>query len=134
ELRHMLATALTMDRPTALRYPRGNGYGVPARKVHEPLAVGRAQVLRQGADGLVWAAGTMATEALRAAERLATEGGASVTVVDARFVKPLDRELLASQVKQGIRVMTVEENALAGGFGSAVMEEVAALGVSGVAF
>jgi len=134
ELRHLLATALTLERPMAIRYPRGNGYGVPVRSIEEPLPLGRAEVLREGPAGLIWAVGTMATEALRAADRLASEGGAELTVVDARFVKPLDRDLLASQVKPGSRVMTVEENALAGGFGSAVMEEVAALAVPGVVF
>jgi 1-deoxy-D-xylulose-5-phosphate synthase len=107
---------------------------VPVRSIEEPLPLGRAEVLREGPAGLIWAAGTMATEALRAADRLASEGGAELTVVDARFVKPLDRDLLASQLQPGSRVMTVEENALAGGFGSAVMEEVAALGMPGVVF
>lgn len=134
ELRHLLATALRLECPVAIRYPRGSAYGVPPRIIEEPLPLGRAEVLREGADGLIWAAGTMANQALRAADRLATEGGCSLTVVDARFIKPLDRDLLASQVRPGCRIMTVEENALAGGFGSAVMEEVASLGIPGVVF
>jgi 1-deoxy-D-xylulose-5-phosphate synthase len=89
-------------------------------------------VLRSGRDGLVWAIGTMATEALRAAERLMTEDGLDLTVVNARFVKPLDAELIAAQVRPGARIMTVEENALAGGFGSAVEEVVAGLKVPDV--
>ena len=80
----------------------------------------RPRCCASGRDGLVWAIGTMATEALRAAERLAAEGGPDLTVVNARFVKPLDVELLAAQLRPGARLMTVEENALAGGFGSAV--------------
>jgi len=81
----------------------------------------------------VWAIGTMASEALRAAERLASETGLDLTVVNARFVKPLDTELLAAQIRPGSRLMTVEENALAGGFGSAVEETVMALRVPDVA-
>ena len=133
ELRHMLATALDCGKPAAVRYPRGNGFGVKMEGPPRPLPVGRAEVLREGRDGLVWAIGTLATEARRAAERLAGEGGPDLTVVNARFVKPLDTELLASQLAPGRRLMTVEENALAGGFGAAVMEAIAALGVRDVA-
>ena len=133
ELRHMLATALASDRPAALRYPRGNGYGVPMVGPPRALPVGKAEVLRTGRDGLVWAIGTMASEALRAAGRLASETGLDLTVVNARFVKPLDTELLAAQIRPGSRLMTVEENALAGGFGSAVEETVMALRVPDVA-
>jgi 1-deoxy-D-xylulose-5-phosphate synthase len=132
ELRHMLATALAHGRPAALRYPRGNGYGVAMSGPPRPLPIGKAEGLRRGKDGLVWAVGTMAMEALTAAERLASEGGLDLTVVNARFVKPLDVELLAAQVRPGSRLMTVEENALAGGFGAAVLEAVAALGVGNV--
>jgi 1-deoxy-D-xylulose-5-phosphate synthase len=134
ELRQMLATALAWNGPAALRYPRGQGFGVPCEGAVQPLPVGKAEVLRTGRDGLVWAIGTVATEALATAERLAASGGPDLTVVNARFVKPLDTELLASQVAPGMRVMTVEENALAGGFGSAVMEAVAALGIPNVTF
>ena len=132
ELRHMLATALAAGRPVALRYPRGNGYGVAMDAPPRALPIGKAEVLRHGRDGLVWAIGTMASEALFAAERLAAEAGPDLTVVNARFVKPLDVELLAAQLRPGVRLMTVEENALAGGFGSAVEEAVAALKVSDV--
>ncbi len=133
ELRHMLATALVQNRPAALRFPRGNGYGVDMSGAPRPLPVGKAEGLRRGRDGVVWAVGTMASEALSAAGRLAAEGGPDLTVVNARFVKPLDVELLAAQLHPGSRLMTVEENALAGGFGSAVMEAVASLKVPGVA-
>ena len=134
ELRHMLATALSSALPAAVRYPRGNGYGVPMDGPPRVLPVGKAEVLRHGPAGFIWAIGTMASEALRAAQRLAVEGGPDLTVVNARFVKPLDVELLAAQVKPGARVMAVEENALAGGFGAAVMEAVETLGMAGVAF
>jgi 1-deoxy-D-xylulose-5-phosphate synthase len=134
ELRHMLATALSSALPAAVRYPRGNGYGVPMDGPPRVLPVGKAEVLRQGPDGFIWAIGTMASEALRAAQRLAAESGPDLTVVNARFVKPLDVGLLAAQVRAGARVMTIEENALAGGFGAAVMEAVETLGMAGVAF
>jgi 1-deoxy-D-xylulose-5-phosphate synthase len=132
ELRHMLATALAHNRASALRYPRGNGYGAPMEGPPRPLPIGKAEVLRSGKDGLVWAIGTMATDALNAAQRLANEGGPDLTVVNARFVKPLDVELLSAQLRPGARLMTVEENALAGGFGSAVMEAAATLKVPDV--
>ena len=134
ELRHMLATGLALDRPSAVRYPRGNGVGRQLTAPPQPLPVGRAEVLREGADGAIWAIGTVALDALAAAERLAGAGGPDLAVVNARFVKPLDVELLARQVRPGSAVMTVEENALAGGFGAAVMEEVEKLGVVGVRF
>lgn len=132
ELRHMLATALAYPGPVALRYPRGTGYGVPLDEPPRLLPMGRAEVLRQGTDGAIWAIGTAAQEAWRAAERLAGEGGPELTVVNARFVKPLDLELLAQHAVGGASLMTVEENALAGGFGSAVGEAITALGVTGV--
>jgi 1-deoxy-D-xylulose-5-phosphate synthase len=132
ELRNLLATALACNRPAALRYPRGSGYGVPLLGAPRPLPIGKAEVLRRGVDGHVWAIGTMATEALRAANRLGAEGGPDLTVVNARFVKPLDIELLADQLRPGARLMTVEENTVTGGFGSAVMEAVAPLKVRDV--
>ncbi len=133
ELRHLLATALACNRPAALRYPRGTGYGVATAGAPIPLPVGKAEVLRRGMDGLIWAIGTMASEALAAADRLAAEDGPDLTVVNARFAKPLDAGLLGEQLRPGARLLTVEENALAGGFGSAVMEAVAAAKVRDVA-
>ncbi len=134
ELRHMLATALALDRPAALRYPRGSGVGAAREGAPRALAVGKAEVMREGEDGLLWAIGTLAREAHAAAAQLAAQDGADLTVVNARFVKPLDVDLLAAQVRPGSRVMTVEENALAGGFGAAVMEAVEQLGVENVRF
>ncbi len=133
QLRRMLATALAHSGPAALRYPRGSAWAAPLEEPAEPLPLGKAEVLREGHDGFVWAVGTMAVVALRAADRLSAEGGPDLTVVDARFVKPLDVELLASQMRPGARLLTVEENALAGGFGSAVAEALVDRGISGVA-
>ncbi len=134
ELQHMLATCLASDHPTALRYPRGNGYGVPLDTEFRPLPVGKAEVLRRGRHGAVWAIGSTVVPTLEAAERLAKEG-VELTVVNARFVKPLDRELLRSQVEQlgaGARLATVEEHVVAGGFGSALLEALAEMELSGV--
>jgi 1-deoxy-D-xylulose-5-phosphate synthase len=135
ELQHMLATAIAQDHPTAVRYPRGNGVGVPLDAEFRQLPLGKAEVLRRGRHGLIWAVGTSVPPALEAAERLAREG-TELTVVNARFVKPLDRELLKAQLEQlgvaGARLATVEEHVVAGGFGSAVTEALAELELHGV--
>lgn len=129
ELRSLVATALTTGHPTAVRYPRGAGHGVALDPEPKLLPVGKGEVLRVGKDGVVFAIGDPVLPALAAAERLAAEGGASLSVVNARWVKPLDTELVAQFVKPGTRVFTVEENAVAGGFGSAVSEALDALGI-----
>jgi 1-deoxy-D-xylulose-5-phosphate synthase len=129
ELRHLVATALASDHPTAIRYPRGAGLGVAMDPEAKVLPVGKGEVLRVGKDGVVFAIGDPVVPAWKAAERLAKEGGPSLTVVNARWVKPLDRELLAQFVKKGTKVLTVEENQLAGGFGSAVAEALEDIGV-----
>ena len=130
ELRHLLATAIASGRPTAIRYPRGAGRGVALDAEPKVLPIGKGEVLRVGKDGVVVAVGEPVLPALKAAERLAAEGGASLTVINARWVKPLDTELLAQLVKPGAPVFTVEENAVAGGFGSAVSEALDELGLA----
>ena len=135
ELQHMLATALEQPHPTALRYPRGNGVGVPLDAEFRQLPIGKAEVLRRGRHGAVWAIGSTVYPTLEAAERLAKEG-IELSVVNARFVKPLDRDLLASQLEQlglpGAKLATVEEHVVAGGFGSAVGEAIAELELQGI--
>lgn len=121
ELRHMLYTGLSLGSPVAIRYPRGKGEGVALDSEYRQMPVGKAEVILDGSDLAIIALGNTVTPSLAAAESLNAKGY-SVGVVNARFVKPLDRELilgLASNVK---RIMTVEENVLAGGFGSAVLE------------
>ena len=130
ELRNLVATALALGRPVAVRYPRGAGHGAALDPEPKLLPVGKGEVLRVGKDGVVVAVGDPVVPALRAAERLAAEGGASLTVVNARWVKPLDVELLSQLVKPGAHVFTVEENAVAGGFGSAVTEALDGLGIA----
>jgi 1-deoxy-D-xylulose-5-phosphate synthase len=129
ELRQLVATAFTTGHPTAVRYPRGAGYGVALDAEPRILPVGKGEVLRVGKDGVIIAIGDPVLPSLRAAERLAAEGGASLTVINARWVKPLDTELLSQFVKAGTTVFTVEENAVAGGFGSAVSEALDVLGI-----
>lgn len=121
ELQSMLWTALTMDGPVALRYPRGAGVGVPLDPNPQPLPVGKAEILKRGSDLAIVAVGAMVHPALAAAETLASEG-IDAAVINARFVKPLDRSLIAGVAKNFKRLVTVEENVLAGGFGSAVLE------------
>ncbi|HSL95880.1 MAG TPA: transketolase C-terminal domain-containing protein, partial [Thermoleophilia bacterium] len=124
ELQRMLATALTLDGPAALRYPRGMAVPFAAPEVLEPVEVGRGKVLAEGADVALIGIGTGVGIAAGAAALL-HERGLTPTVVDARFVKPLDCELLGRLAATHRLLVTIEENVLAGGFGSAVLEEVA---------
>lgn len=121
ELQRLMKTANLTEGPFAYRYPRGNGVGLPLLTDIEPLEIGRGELLREGDDGLVIAVGVMVGEALTAADQLA-EKGINVAVVDARFIKPLDRELIISQAEKVPFVVTAEENSLQGGFGTAVLE------------
>jgi len=119
ELKLMLAWAVDHTGPVAIRYPRGKApqSGIPA----SPLFPGRAELLREGNDLMIMAIGNPAIAALKAAERLA-EAGIHAAVLNARFIKPLDRDTILSMAARMSRILTVEENALQGGFGSAVLE------------
>jgi 1-deoxy-D-xylulose-5-phosphate synthase len=121
ELRHMLKTALSLNAPVALRYPRGAGYGVELDRELTVLPLGKGELLREGGDLTIVAIGSTVMPALQAAERLASLG-INAGVVNARFVKPLDADLILEQARRTGRIITVEENALQGGFGSAVLE------------
>jgi len=121
ELRHMLLTALTHAGPCALRYPRGEGEGVELDATLAPLPIGRGDVVRDGVDVALVAIGAMVPVALRAADLL-RDKGVSAAVVNARYVKPLDRELLLGIAERIRRIVTIEDHALMGGFGSAVLE------------
>jgi len=121
ELQHMLNTALSLNGPAAIRYPRGPGLGVPMDQILAELPIGKGELLRPGKDGAIVAIGTMVQPAMDAAARLSREDGLELAVVNARFVKPLDRELILSVCGSGY-LFTAEENALQGGFGSAVLE------------
>ncbi len=110
------------DGPIAMRYPRGNGYGVPLMEEGwEPLPIGKGEVLRYGDDILIVGFGSMVYPAMQVAEIL-SEHGIEGTVVNARFAKPLDTELILPLAKRIGRVVTLEEGCLIGGFGSGVAE------------
>ncbi len=124
ELRHMLKTAVECGRPAAIRYPRGEGYGVQSSEFgvqSKPIAMGKAEILKQGNDAAVLAIGSTVYPALDAAKRL-EKNGVKITVVNARFVKPIDEDAITAVAKNTGMVFTIEENALQGGFGSAVLE------------
>lgn len=129
ELADMLYTSVESGKSCFIRYPRGKGEGVPMKENPEKIEIGKAQVLRES-DGsaTIWALGNMVKEALKAADAIETELGVKVGVVNARFVKPLDRELLLKQADKNKLVVTIEDHVAAGGFGSAVMEELVAAG------
>ncbi len=122
ELADMLYTSLQGRSPAFIRYPRGNGTGVPIKAQPELLTIGQAEIVREGSGVQLWALGSMVADALRLADRLALEEKISVGVVNARFVKPLDRELLLQQAANAELIVTLEDHVLAGGFGSAVLE------------
>ncbi|WP_084057234.1 1-deoxy-D-xylulose-5-phosphate synthase [Desulfacinum hydrothermale] len=127
ELRRMLKTALEHRGPIALRYPRGRGLGVALDEAIETLPIGRGEVVREGSDAVLVAIGHPVAAACRAAERLEQEG-IRAAVINARFVKPLDKDLLLDWVQRTKLLVTIEENALQGGFGSAVLECLADAG------
>jgi 1-deoxy-D-xylulose-5-phosphate synthase len=123
---HMLHTALLYDDgPIAVRYPRGEGEGVPLPERPEPIEIGRGEVLREGERVAFLGYGYGVPVALGAADRLGDGHGLEATVADARFAKPLDEELIARLVADHDVLVTVEENVLSGGFGSAVLELLA---------
>lgn len=128
ELRQMLKTAVEMDRPAAIRYPRRTGLGVSLAEPISSLEVGKAEVLRRGNDVLMVAIGTMVKTAEEAAELLEKEG-ILATVVNARFAKPLDEKQITSLAQEHPLLVTLEENAVAGGFGQAVLRTVVSKGV-----
>jgi len=124
ELQRMLVTGVEHNGPIAMRYPRGNGYGVPLMEEGwESLPIGKAEILRQGDDILLLGYGSMVYPAMQTAEILG-EHGIEATVINARFAKPLDTELILPIARQMRRVVTLEEGCIMGGFGSAVAESL----------
>jgi 1-deoxy-D-xylulose-5-phosphate synthase len=122
ELRHMLKTAIeNVDGPVAIRYPRGSGVGTSMADPLHSLPIGRGEMLRSGSDVAILALGAMVLPAERAADLLAAEG-ISATVVNSRFVKPLDERLILELAARCGAIVTVEENTRSGGFGSAILE------------
>ena len=125
ELGHLLKTALDSGKPFVLRYPRGAGFNVPVDKELKALPVGKGVWLKKGKDVTIAAIGNMVHPALQAAALL-TEKGVDAGVINMRFVKPLDTKILDEALKNSPRLVTVEDNALCGGFGSAIAEYVTA--------
>ncbi|MEW5978022.1 MAG: 1-deoxy-D-xylulose-5-phosphate synthase [Acidobacteriota bacterium] len=121
ELQHMIYTAIETPHPVAVRYPRGNGLGVELDEELRMLELGKGEVLQDGRDCAIVALGSMVAPSLKAAQKLEADG-ISVSVVNARFAKPLDEELIACLANEKPFLITVEEAALMGGFGSAVLE------------
>jgi 1-deoxy-D-xylulose-5-phosphate synthase len=119
ELRHMLATAVNVNGPAAVRYPRGNGFGVPLDPEFKRLEVGKGEILREGSDIAILALGSMVYPALESAQRLEA-AGIRATVINARFMKPLDQELICCLASEKQFLVTVEEGTECGGFGAAV--------------
>jgi 1-deoxy-D-xylulose-5-phosphate synthase len=123
----MVATAVAIDdRPSAFRYPRGDGVGVTIPELAEPLEIGRGRIVREGNTVAILSLGTRLADSLKAAEMLAAQGF-STTVADARFAKPLDVDLILRLAREHEVLVTVEEGA-AGGFGAFVLHELAAAG------
>jgi 1-deoxy-D-xylulose-5-phosphate synthase len=122
ELTDMLHTSLQLASPSFIRYPRGAGTGAKLKEQPSTLQIGQAEVLREGSNIMIWALGPMVEEAKKVADRIATEEGISVGVVNARFIKPLDRHTLLSHAAVIPLIVTLEDHVVAGGFGSAVLE------------
>lgn len=131
ELQRMIVTGINYtDGPIAMRYPRGNGYGVPLMEEGwEELAIGKAEILRHGDDVLLLGYGSMVYPSMQVAEIL-SEHGIQATVVNARFAKPLDTDLILPLAQQIGQVVTLEEGCLPGGFGSAVVEALMDAGMT----
>jgi 1-deoxy-D-xylulose-5-phosphate synthase len=131
ELGRMLKTAIALNSPCAIRYPRGSVTNTPDEAGIDSIPLGKAEVLKEGKDMLIIAIGSSVLPSLAAAEEI-EKTGVNACVVNARFVKPLDISLISGLAKEIKTVLTVEENTVSGGFGSAVMEELNNAGVEGV--
>jgi 1-deoxy-D-xylulose-5-phosphate synthase len=129
ELRHMLRTAMDhADGPVAIRYPRGAGVGADTSEPLHALPIGRGEILREGDDIALLAVGSMVMPTLGAADLLAAKG-IRATVVNGRFVKPMDEALITRLAERCGAIVTVEESSAVGGFGSGVLEVLSAHGL-----
>ncbi|MEM8550508.1 MAG: transketolase C-terminal domain-containing protein, partial [Verrucomicrobiota bacterium] len=130
ELVDMMKTGLEHKGPSFIRYPRGAGVGIDMKDTPETLEIGKAEVLRDGDDIMIWALGPMVQDALKLANKISADQGLSVGVVNARFAKPIDTELLSQHANQVSLIVTMEDHVRKGGFGSAVLEELMDAGLS----
>jgi len=121
ELQHMMQTAVQCDKPVAFRYPRGKGLGVRMETNPKSIDIGKGELIKEGDDVLILAIGSTVYPSLQAAERL-EEMGIHASVVNSRFLKPLDEELICRMAVKTGKIVTIEENVLQGGFGSSILE------------
>ncbi len=128
ELVDMMHTGLELNGPAFIRYPRGTAAGVPIKAKPNTLKIGQAEEIQAGSDVVIWAVGTMQPDAVELANSL-TQEGYSVGIVNPRFIKPLDLEMLRKTAEQVHLVVTMEDHVLPGGFGSAVLEALNSLGI-----
>ena len=131
ELQHLLFTAAKSNHPMAVRYPRGTGLGVKLDNELRSIPIGKGEILRDGDDVAILAIGTAVAPALEASEELVSNG-IEATVVNARFMKPLDSSLIINLAGRCKRLITIEENTLSGGFGSSVTDLLQKSGISDV--
>ncbi len=131
ELQHLLYTAVRAGHPMAVRYPRSAGLGVKMEAELHPLPVGKGEIVKDGGDVAILAIGAMVAPALEAAQELLSNG-IEATVVNARFAKPLDTELITDLTGRIKRIVTVEENTVSGGFGNSVVDLLQKSGMSGI--
>lgn len=132
ELQHMLYTALLQEGPVALRYPRSVGQGIPMDEKLEEVPVGKAEILRKGKDVTLIGIGPMVYTCMAAAKEL-EDRGVEASVINLRFINPLDKETLLHYARLTKRIVTIEDHMLAGGIGSAVLETLADAGMTDVA-
>jgi len=123
ELQHMVYSGSRLDRPVFIRYPKEKGRGVPLDAEFREIPFDKAEVLRSGGRALLLAVGPLVYRALEAAEKLAAEDGIETTVVNVRFVKPIDRELIFSLAADIGKVVTIEDGSARGGFASIIRAE-----------
>ena len=129
ELADMMATALTLDGPSAIRYPRGAVACVECKLEPQPIPVGKAEVLADGSDVAILGLGPMTMLARELAERLERDGF-SAAVINPRFVKPIDREMLTAYARRVAAFVTFEDHVKMGGFGSAIIEALQEIGIA----
>jgi len=123
ELQDMIFTSTELNQPSFIRYPRGAGVGVPLKKKASSIEIGKAEEIKKGDESVsLWALGDFVQVATRVAQSMESEFNISCAVVNARFIKPLDEALLFEHAQKYSHIITLEDNALAGGFGSAVLE------------
>ncbi len=130
ELRRMLYTAIDHPGPVAVRYPRGEGTGVRLSEAVTPIPIGESEVVMEGDQVVIAAIGNMVQVAVSAGKRLLREYGISTCVINARFVKPIDSNTISRLVRKTGKLVTIEENVLSGGFGSAVVESLVDNGIT----